>query len=338
MPGYDKVQLARDTKENIELNKGKLAEFEPVIATDEGKLYMKIQGEIKSLAGIAEADINYDIKSDRGVASSQLTKELDIRVIANKEYIEAVEGEIGKDLNRKLDKGSYEGTASDLLEKGSFEGKADELLPKEDAWRIDAKEIGNTETSTTIRQLWDTGFYRSQSVNNKWNDLPSGCGNSFELTVTSTNNIGIARTLVIKSRVNNRIWICSQINTGEVADWTNWQEIFTTESCPISKAQSGYCKLANGMIIQWGRSGAKVGKFTITYPIAFSNENYCLTGSVFGAGTDDSLDYIFSLNTPAGSNKTAANWKNCSVGYRRTNNTFQPGGSSDHIGWMAIGY
>ncbi|MGL4210335.1 MAG: gp53-like domain-containing protein, partial [Cetobacterium somerae] len=31
-----------------------------------------------------------------------------------------------------------------------------------------------------------------------------------------------------------------------------WTYVFDTQNCPISKADNGWCKLANGLIIQWG--------------------------------------------------------------------------------------
>jgi hypothetical protein len=51
-----------------------------------------------------------------------------------------------------------------------------------------------------------------------------------------------------------------------------------------NKAQNGYFKLGNGLIIQWGTVTAKNQVLTITLPTAFSNTNYIVSGSTMDFG------------------------------------------------------
>lgn len=51
-----------------------------------------------------------------------------------------------------------------------------------------------------------------------------------------------------------------------------------------NKAQNGYFKLGNGLIIQWGTVTAQNQVLTITLPTAFSNTNYIVSGSTMDLG------------------------------------------------------
>ncbi|MGL5051059.1 MAG: phage tail protein [Fusobacteriaceae bacterium] len=103
---------------------------------------------------------------------------------------------------------------------------------------------------------------------------------------------------------------------------------FTTISCPISKADNGWCKLANGMIMQWGQVHDFIGNINVNTPIAFSNSTFVLN---------------CSLAYKDGSGLTSTAW---------TNNAFlsvNTGVSSFYVGtgvttrilglrWIAVGY
>ncbi len=95
-----------------------------------------------------------------------------------------------------------------------------------------ATTIGNTQTETDILQLWEVGLYRSESANNKWINLPNGCGYAFELEVTSIKS-GY-RTLKIKSYDSNRIWINTN-NSSVATAFVGWSEIYSEAHKPTTE-------------------------------------------------------------------------------------------------------
>lgn len=90
-----------------------------------------------------------------------------------------------------------------------------------------------------------------------------------------------------------------------------------------NKAQNGYFKLGNGLIIQWGRFTVASGKTsaTITFPTAFTSTNYsinCMQNNKNGGYQYDGVTGVTSRNTA-----------NCTV------YTFYDSTGYD---WIAIGY
>lgn len=52
-----------------------------------------------------------------------------------------------------------------------------------------------------------------------------------------------------------------------------WSVLFDTQNCPISKTGNGWCRLANGLIIQWGiyrDAGTEIN--TVSFPVAFTTQ------------------------------------------------------------------
>lgn len=292
--GYDQIQLANGTRAEVEAAKGKLNTFEPVIITDEDKFaYKDAQGNLKD---VAFGDSN----------------ELRGLIDQNKSDIDQNKSDI-------LSK----------LDKGNFTGTADDLSKKEDDWKISTKSIGNQETVTDIIQLWELGHYRSESASNKWVNLPKNCSPAFELEVTSIGQSSKYRTLKIKSYISNAMWVNTQTNYQEPYNWTGWTEIFTTDNCPISKQQNGYCKLANGLIIQWGVLGASSSttyeSTLINLPITFSTGGgYVVT--LTAQGTSEMTITTIYQQEP----RSDAQFE-----IFRKNTT---GGSSAWLKWIAIGY
>ncbi|MGL5714331.1 MAG: gp53-like domain-containing protein [Paraclostridium sp.] len=218
MAGFDKIQITRDTKANIVANLSKLNEFEMVLATDEQKLYIKNQGVLVDLTGLGNSDINYDINSNVGVASSQLTKDLDVRVKTNT-----------SGLDTKLDKGAYNGTAQDLNEEIN-QNKSDILL------KMDKNNI-------TFPHLELSGGSTSHI------DFARNSGKDYESRLIQTDK-GLALDNTGVSGTSGLLW--------------------EDGACPISKQQNGWCKLANGLIVQWGSAVLQVGQTEILFPISFS--------------------------------------------------------------------
>lgn len=90
-----------------------------------------------------------------------------------------------------------------------------------------------------------------------------------------------------------------------IEDIDNIQEIIETFT-GTENATSGYCKLNNGLILQWGsvnantftddsESGGKKG--TVTFPIAFTKFNQCFCSFQYANGRDSATIKEFNLET-----------------------------------------
>ena len=86
-----------------------------------------------------------------------------------------------------------------------------------------------------------------------------------------------------------------------------------------SKTLNGYCKLSNGLIIQWGQISAFSGTATITLPIPFSSTNYQPVACALAGGDYD------------------ANWdvRNYTTTSFQIN---QPSSGKKQMSWIAIGF
>lgn len=90
----------------------------------------------------------------------------------------------------------------------------------------------------------------------------------------------------------------------------------------ISKADNGYVKLGNGIIIQWGYKSGTANVFnTVTLPTAFTSTNY----KVVATGRSSNPDY--------------SDW-NTVISGTKTTTTFQVSWDDNDSGveWIAIGY
>lgn len=91
----------------------------------------------------------------------------------------------------------------------------------------------------------------------------------------------------------------------------------------MNKDTNGYVKLGNGIIVQWGdHSTTSAGASTITFPTAFTDNNYSITFTrISGSSTtNESGSYYFRGRTTT------------SVGVYKTSNNTQS------MMWIAIGY
>ena len=87
----------------------------------------------------------------------------------------------------------------------------------------------------------------------------------------------------------------------------------------VGSSKSGYCKLSNGLIIQWGQTGSFSGTTTVTLPTPFSTTDYRPLACGVASGDYD------------------ANWDVRNY----TTTTFQinqPSSGKKIIAWHAIGY
>lgn len=89
----------------------------------------------------------------------------------------------------------------------------------------------------------------------------------------------------------------------------------------ISKTESGYSRLPNGLILQWGRVNSGDGGYNIVYPVAFPTAALSVVASTSGSsgGPTQFRIYVNSVTT---------------TGFYY----FTGGGGSSSSHWLAIGY
>lgn len=93
-----------------------------------------------------------------------------------------------------------------------------------------------------------------------------------------------------------------------------------------SKSSNGYFKLGNGLILQWGETGASDGGTnTITYPTAFTNTNYKIVAGMNRSSAGHTDYYAPNIHS-----RTTTN---CSV-----SNRCHDGWGAGVTSWIAIGY
>ncbi|MGL5963056.1 MAG: gp53-like domain-containing protein [Fusobacteriaceae bacterium] len=201
---------------------------------------------------------------------------------------------------------------NEKLDRGSFTGTADGLSKIVNDWKISQKKIGNPDYKTDLNDIIEHGHYNSNFIGNLFDNLPVGISGSFTLKVSgikeSKNDIYLTQELV-------DIYGQSFTRTKVSNVWRSWVVSFNNENSPISKSVNGYCKLANGMIMQWGcvSGGFYVDGQEIRYPVAFSTTSPsvavsgwpALNQTVSSPGIINEFSDRFKIITPVGWNN---NW------------------------------
>lgn len=114
----------------------------------------------------------------------------------------------------------------------------------------------------------------------------------------------------------------------DVSGFTGWKEVFTDSSCQISKAQTGWCRFANGLIVQWGLNNIPKtqGAHTINLPITFSSVcNGSFTRN-YAHGSPSAV-----MSTGGFYTTHIGIWQECADGV-------QDGSMYNPYSWIAIGY
>lgn len=97
-----------------------------------------------------------------------------------------------------------------------------------------------------------------------------------------------------------------------------------------SIATSGYIKLPNGLIIQWGTANAgSVASAAFTFPLAFPTNPLSITGNIQGTNATIIFSVVFNSLSKTG----------CTI----VKQYYAPGGSTtltpgESVQWIAIGY
>ena len=105
----------------------------------------------------------------------------------------------------------------------------------ESLWHTKPKSVGNTSTQSDLNDLTDLGFYRSQSANNLWLNLPNNLTKaSFFLEVIGGNvEFGIIHQIISFTVNNTRYIRWGNKNTtggGKPNEWSEWQQILTSNN------------------------------------------------------------------------------------------------------------
>lgn len=93
----------------------------------------------------------------------------------------------------------------------------------------------------------------------------------------------------------------------KIGSWGSWSMVFNTKNCPMTKAYTGYQKLASGLIIQWGNSKIPIGSVstTVTYPVALTIGTYPIITQAHidnKAYTNGISNKKFTINIPTAQN------------------------------------
>lgn len=116
---------------------------------------------------------------------------------------------------------------------------------------------------------------------------------------------------------------------GADAVWSSWMEMFDTSNCPISKSDNGWCKLANGLIIQWGRGEIIKGKYNTIFPVAFSAIPKITYNIIHPSEENIIIDAKVASCTVSGATFTS-NYTRSDLNIKSTN--------ENEFFWTAIGY
>ena len=126
-------------------------------------------------------------------------------------------------------------------------------------------------------------------------------------------------TSAIQTQLNNKAALASPTFTGTpkaptAASSTNSTQIATTAFvksvlsssgnglATFSKAQNGYYKFSNGLIIQWGVATGTADNRTVTLPTAFTSTNYMVSAMPFTSGVTESF---YSISVDSGRTTTS---------------------------------
>lgn len=159
-----------------------------------------------------------------------------------------------------------------------------------------------------FNNVYKTGFYRGTNMANS----PLGHSDWWFFIIVQNHDGGWVSQIAI-SYFENKIFF--RRTNGTLTTWQAWEEVWITSSSTYAQTTTGYMRLPNGFMIQWGNSTVPSGGGTILFPLAFPNACYMVTTS---------LNNHSAWNTPA-------NWDKNQVTF------FHGAGASIGVLWIAIG-
>ena len=113
--------------------------------------------------------------------------------------------------------------------------------------------------------------------------------------------------------------------------WQGWSTMWDDNSCPISKSLNGWCRFANGLIVQWGLGGAyKVTDGNVNFPITFSAQS-----RIIATPTGESRSVGYYMPSIAIESNNNGFWFNVE---NRSRISLVPWDEVTNFTWIAIGY
>jgi hypothetical protein len=109
--------------------------------------------------------------------------------------------------------------------------------------------------------------------------------------------------------------------------WQPWQQLWMSLASQISRNVNGFCRLPNGIILQWGGVGSGNSDIAITFPTAFPN-----AAIYVGASTD-----VGASNNLFSTSVASIALTGC-IFRKRVFNAGNVGGASEGFRWFAVGY
>lgn len=131
-------------------------------------------------------------------------------------------------------------------------------------------------------------------------------------SVLSTSTSTVANSYAVKVAYDKGIEVVNKVNS----KWDN-------NNCPIFKNTSGYCKLTNGLIIQWSSisNSPNQPRDAYSFPIAFTSTNYKIlitestTSSTYWTGKANIFRAISTSQFALASWDGGGVWQWMAIGY-----------------------
>ncbi|WP_153717700.1 gp53-like domain-containing protein [Eikenella corrodens] len=158
-------------------------------------------------------------------------------------------------------------------------------------------------------------------------------------SATQTANAAKQEAAAAKQAADGKAPASHTHTAAQISDWDTALEQTVSQAVagafPVQKADNGYLKLPNGLILQWGKVASGwpgEGPYTVTFPVAFPNK--CLNTQVTMWSDGRKGSVLLDITIPVGTLKP--------TGFDAMFNAmaFQGASAADLKGfyWFAIGY
>lgn len=216
---------------------------------DFNEIFQALLNNDKALKKLAEAIQARTITAGKGLqGGGALSKDVTLNVVSVNDAIIVNDNNIQLNPVNDLTTGGADKAGSAEMVKKLGEDKQNKTdsglqteskeivgAINESLWHTKPKSVGNTSTQSDLNDLTDLGFYRSQSANNLWLNLPNNLTKaSFFLEVIGDNvEYGVIHQIISFTVKNTRYIRWGTKNTsgmGKPNKWGEWQEILTSDS------------------------------------------------------------------------------------------------------------
>ena len=193
--------------------------------------------------------------------------------------INVTDGTILETLNNKadIDGGNYVGSGLEQSVKDTLETKVN--------------KSGDSMTGTLNLTGMSDGYCQQRLVSSNYGVMFRNDNANFYMLLTNSGNP--------YGNWNDLRPFSLNLSTGVITTTASATTNSIVTTAGIKKASSGYVKLGNGIIIQWGITSTLSAKAeaTVTLPIAFTSTNYKVTGSANYSETKYATVGVHTLTT-----------------------------------------